>query len=73
MEFVDKIMSLLFNMLLGFHSISPKEQVFFNFMAAVTICSGFGAQQKTVCHCFHCFPVCREVMGQEAMILVFDC
>ena len=26
-------------------------------MAAVTICSDFGAQ-KNVCHCFHCFPIC---------------
>ena len=25
-----------------------------------------------VCHCFHCFPsICHEVMGPDAMILVF--
>ena len=29
----------------------------FNFMAAVTICSDFGAQDNKVCHCFHCFPI----------------
>ena len=29
----------------------------FNFMAAVTICSDFGAQKNKVCHCFHCFPI----------------
>ena len=29
----------------------------FNFMAAITICSDFGAPQNKVCHCFHCFPV----------------
>ena len=29
----------------------------FNFMAAVTICSNFGAQEDKVCHCFHCFPI----------------
>ena len=23
----------------------------------VTICSDFGAQEKKVCHCFHCFPI----------------
>ena len=23
-------------------------------MAAVTICSDFGAQENKVCHCFHC-------------------
>ena len=26
-------------------------------MAAVTICSDFGAQKSNVCHCFHCFPI----------------
>ena len=42
-------------------------------MAAVTICHDFGAQENKVCHCFHSFPpsICREVMGLDAMILVF--
>ena len=26
-------------------------------MAAVTICSDFGAPQNKVCHCFNCFPI----------------
>ena len=26
-------------------------------MAAVTICSDFGAQKNKVWHCFHCFPI----------------
>ena len=26
-------------------------------MAAVTICSNFGAQENKVFHCFHCFPI----------------
>ena len=30
------------------HSFSSKEQVFFNFKAAVTICSDFGAQENEV-------------------------
>ena len=51
--FVGKVMSLLFNMLsrlvITFFS---KEQVSFNFMAAVTICSDFGAPQNKVSHCF---------------------
>ena len=42
---------------LGFHSFSSKEQVSFNFMAAVTICSDFGAPQNKVCHCFLSFPI----------------
>ena len=32
-------------------------------MAAVTICSDFGAQKNKVWHCFHCFPsISHEVM-----------
>ena len=53
------------------HSFSSKEQVSSNFMVAVTICSDFGAQKDKVCHCFHCFSVCHEVMGPDAMILLF--
>ena len=26
-------------------------------MAALTICSDFGAPQNKVCYCFHCFPI----------------
>ena len=29
-------------------------------MAAVTICSDFGAQKNKVWHCFHCFPIYLE-------------
>ena len=52
--FVDKVMSLIFNML-SRYSFSSKEQISFNFMAAVTICSDFGTQENRVCHCFLCF------------------
>ena len=56
--FVGKVMSLLFNMLSRFAiAFFPKAQVSFNFMAAVTICSDFGAQKKKACHWFHCFPI----------------
>ena len=41
-------------------------------MAAITICSDFGAQKNKVSYCFHCFPIfCHEVIGQDALILVF--
>ena len=43
--FVSKVMSLLFNMLFG-HCFSSEEQVSFNFMAAATTCSDFGAQEN---------------------------
>ena len=41
-------------------------------MAAVTICSDFGAQKNKVSHCFHCFPIyfCHELMGLYAMIFI---
>ena len=41
--FVAKVMSLLLNMLSRLVITSSKEQVSFNFMTAVTICSDFGA------------------------------
>ena len=72
--FVSKVMSLLFNMLSRFVMyifLSPKEQESFNFMAAVTDCSDFGAQENKVCHCFHCFHIfCHEAMGPDDTILV---
>ena len=35
------------------------------------MCSDFGAPKNKVLYCFHCFPVCHEVMGLDAMILAF--
>ena len=41
-------------------------------MAAVTIWSDFGAQENKICHYFHFSPsYLHEVMGPDAMILVF--
>ena len=58
--FVSKVMSLLFTMLSRFviAFVIAKEQASFNFMATVTICSDFGAQENKICHCFHSFPFC---------------
>ena len=39
------------------HNFPSGEQVSFNFMAAVTICSDFRAPPINVSHCFHCFPI----------------
>ena len=70
--FVGKVMSLLFNMLSRFgHSFSSKEQASFNFKAAVTICSDFGAPQNKVSDSIVSPPICYEVMGSDDMILVF--
>ena len=46
--FVGKVMSMLFNMLSKLVSFSSTEQVSLNFMAAVTICSDFGAQENSL-------------------------
>ena len=54
--FVSEVMFLLFNMLLGLSYFFSKEQASFNFMAAVTVPSDFGAQENKICHCFHLFP-----------------
>ena len=41
-------------------------------MTAVTVHSDFGAQEKKVCHRFHFSQfICHEMMGLDAMILVF--
>ena len=55
--FVDKVMSLLFNMRSRFYITFFQGQASSNLMVAVTICSDFGAQENKVCHCFHYFPV----------------
>ena len=69
--FGGKVICLLYNMLVG-HSFSSKEQMSFNFMVAVIICSDFGAQEHKVCPCFHSFPTCLPWNdGTDAMILVF--
>ena len=70
--YVGKVMFLLSNMLSRLViAFLPKSNCL-NFMAAVTICSDLGAQENKVCHRFHCSPsICHEVMGLDAMILVF--
>ena len=70
---VGKVMSLFCNMLSRLViTFLPRNKHQFNFMAAVTICSDFGAPQNKVSHYFHCSPyICREVMGPDAKILVF--
>ena len=54
--FAGKVMSLLFNKLPRFVIAFLPRSKCLSFMAAVTICSDFGAQENKACHCFHCFP-----------------
>ena len=54
--FVSKVISLLLNMLSRLViAFLPRSKHLLNFMAAVTICNDFGAQENKVC--FHCFPI----------------
>ena len=69
--FVDKVMSLLFNMLSRLVITSSEEQASFNFMAVVTICSDFGAQENTVTFSIVSPSIYYEVMGPDAMIFIF--
>ena len=43
----------------------------FNFVVAVIIHSDFVAQEKKICHCFHFLPIFHEVVGPDAMVLIF--
>ena len=54
--FVGKVMCLLFMLSRFAIPFLPRSQVSFNFMAAVTVCSDFGAQEKTICHGSHFLP-----------------
>ena len=58
--FVSKVTSLLFNTVWVGHSFSFKEQAFLNFMAAVPICSDFGAQENKS---FSLFPLFSRLFG----------
>ena len=56
--FVGKVMSLLFNTLSRFViDFSSKEQVSFNFMAAITDHRDSGDQENKICLCFHCYSI----------------
>ena len=71
--FVSKVMLLLCNTLSRCHSFSSKEQVSFNFMAVATVYNDLEAQGKSVTVSMFPRPICHEEIGQDAMILVFEC
>ena len=54
--FVTKMMSCFLICCLGLSYLFFQGENVFNFMAAVTVHSDFGAQENKVCHCFHFFP-----------------
>ena len=67
--FVDKLTSCFLIHSLVYYNFPSREQVSFNFMAAVTVHSDFEAQKSKI---FHFFPFfCHEVMGPDTRTLVF--
>ena len=55
--FIGKVMCLLFNALSRFVvAFLPRSKRLLFFVAAVTVCSDFGAQENKVCYCFHFCP-----------------
>ena len=68
-NFVGKLMTLFYNTLSRFViAFLPRN---FNFLAAVTICSDFVAQENKICLLSTFSPfICHDVMGPDAMILV---
>ena len=68
--FVCRGMSLLSTHYVCCH-FPANEQSSSDFMAALTICSDFRAQEEEICHYFHLFPFYwHAVMGVDAMILI---
>ena len=71
--FVDKIMSLLFNMLSRFviAFLPSSKRLLISWLQSPSAMILESPQNK-VSHCFHCFTIfCHEVMGLDTMMLVF--
>ena len=71
--FVSKVMSLPFSMLsrLVITFLLRSKYLLISWLQSPSAVILEPPQNK-VCHCFHCFPsICHEVMGLDAMILVF--
>ena len=67
------VMSLLLNMQRRVRFVIaflPRSKSF-DFMAAVTFYSDFGAQEDTVTVSIVSLSICHEVMGLDAMIFIF--
>ena len=71
--FVGKVMSLLFNMLFRLViAFLPRSKCLLISWLQAPSAVILEPPQNKVSHCFHCFPIyLHEVMGPDAMILVF--
>ena len=78
--FVDKVMSLLFNMLssLVITFLPRSKRLLISsplyLLIPITICSEFRAQKNKVSHCFHCFPsICMKWWDRMSWSLFSEC
>ena len=70
--FVGKVMSLLFYMLsrLVITFLPRSKRLLISWLQSLSAVILEPPKDK-VCQCFHCFPISHEVMGLDAMILIF--
>ena len=70
--FVGKVMSLHFNILskLVITFLPKNKRLLISWLQSPSAVIWEPPKNK-VSHCFHCFPICNEVMGPDARILVF--
>ena len=73
--FVGKEMSLLFNILsrLVIAFLTRSKCLLISWLQSPSAVILEQKKKKKVCHYFHCFPICQEVMGLDAMVLVSEC
>ena len=69
--FVSKVISPLFTTLSRFVIAFLPRSKCLNFMAAVTICSDFGAQENKICHCSTFSPSICHAISDETECPVF--
>ena len=69
--FFCKVMSLLFNTLSRFVIASPPRGKHLLISWMQSLSTVILEPQNKVCHCFHCFLICHEMIGPDAMIFIF--
>ena len=71
--FIGRVKSLIFNMLSRFviTFLSRSKHLLILWLRSPSIVTW--SPPSKISHCFHFFLICHEVMGPDAMILVFEC
>ena len=70
-DFVGEVMPLLFNMLSRFviAFLPRSKHLLISWLRSPSVV--ILEPKKIVCHYFHVFPICHEVMGPDTMVLSF--